>query len=1170
MSTKNRLAGLQRIIFLTFFLFFFFFLPVRVFAVTRTWDGGGTDGTCGGSVGDGNKWSCAANWSSDTLPTSADDAVFNSTSTKNATIDGNIEVKGISINSGYTGTITQASGAIVKIRGDGFSQSAGTFSGGDSGFLVGDTSGGFVNSSFSISGGTFTPTSGSFTVTGNFTSSGGSLNMSGKTLTFNGSTQTSTLTCSGNFGGTVGINKTSSSGSFTLASGCNINLATTISGPSSPITVTNNGTMTVASSLTMTSINLVNNGTFTHNGTTWTSTSSSITNNTGATITYAGTDLNISRSFTQNGTFDLTGKTVTFDDNNNSDSTTLTCGSTFQGSIFIEKNNSGTSFSLGSDCTVSGTFNRDQGLINNPVTMTTLTVQGDFINHGTDTFGGSNLSVVLTGSTATNLASANSTAFTSPLTINKSGGGTVALSTGSFRSSGSAATCTLTSGILDVSGGAFDFVCGSTLTIKNGTTIKLLGGGTTITTPVLEGGSTVMYVGTGGPYTLRDWSYQNLTINGPGGTYGTLNTLSIAGNFTLSDGNFTAPSDTLTLTGNFAHNGGTFNHNHGTILLNGNDQTILGTTTFNNFQKAVTSAATLTFDASGKQTFVGDLRLNGAPGNLLSLRSSSPGTQWQIDPQAGRLLSYLDVKDSKNTNSDPIIAGTGSVDSGNNTNWSFTGASFVNFSLDSPGDNSYISNERPDFRWRASSSGAISSYKLNIDNGDGDFSIDNIPATGTSDIITSKYMIHYENFSDSDATNNYISVMTKSSPDWNSGQNDAKLKEGKRTWSVTAKDNSGNNQLLQRTVFLDTTGPVLNLEKINDYSVSASIDSYSAYSTKPTISGRVTDYLLGEVGKKAASGPQSLQLSLEKQNFAGGYDVYSLENFTLTDSFFTSNGQKIDDNSQNDSDKYSLFSFTPSDPLTYGSYRVTLTAKDKAGNTSGNSVAFYLTIGSYSQIITPEENKYIEQQIEKKFPNATPEEKNKLKQQLNVVKPTAVNKSSPLQNFFSQVGSGILDFFSKGVQSIQKIRALTSYAAAKIPLFISQVARKITPLKTTVSKIPSEDPFKEIKNKLAVTVDTLSAIWLNKEPTRITEVKVLTTGKDYAVIYWKTNQYTNNNKVNYGETRSYGSQAFAPDEQKEHKVKLTHLKSGVKYLFEVMSQGKNYTYDSFHEFTTAK
>src|SRR5204862_524207 len=59
-------------------------------------------------------------------------------------------------------------------------------------------------------------------------------------------------------------------------------------------------------------------------------------------------------------------------------------------------------------------------------------------------------------------------------------------------------------------------------------------------------------------------------------------------------------------------------------------------------------------------------------GQLLSLRSSSFGTQWKIDPQSVRTIAFLDVQDSNNINATAINAvGTNSVDSGNNTNWVF-------------------------------------------------------------------------------------------------------------------------------------------------------------------------------------------------------------------------------------------------------------------------------------------------------------------------------------------------------------------------------------------------------------------------------------------------------------------------------------------------------------------
>jgi len=53
-----------------------------------------------------------------------------------------------------------------------------------------------------------------------------------------------------------------------------------------------------------------------------------------------------------------------------------------------------------------------------------------------------------------------------------------------------------------------------------------------------------------------------------------------------------------------------------------------------------------------------------------------------------------------------------------------------------------------------------------------------------------------------------------------------------------------------------------------------------------------------------------------------------------------------------------------------------------------------------------------------------------------------------------------------------------------------------------------------------------------------------------------------------GETLFYGSQSYSPDLNKTHQVKLTDLKPNTKYVFEIMSQSKNYVYDANYEFTT--
>jgi hypothetical protein len=127
------------------------------FAATRTWDGGGTDGACGGAAGDGNKWSCAANWSADTVPVSGDAVVFDATSTKDSTIDASFAgtITSIGINSGYTGTITMARSLTMSSS---FTQAAGTFAQ-DAQTLT-------IGGNFAHTAGTFNANTGTVTLTG--------------------------------------------------------------------------------------------------------------------------------------------------------------------------------------------------------------------------------------------------------------------------------------------------------------------------------------------------------------------------------------------------------------------------------------------------------------------------------------------------------------------------------------------------------------------------------------------------------------------------------------------------------------------------------------------------------------------------------------------------------------------------------------------------------------------------------------------------------------------------------------------------------------------------------------------------------------------------------------------------------------------------------------------
>ncbi len=147
------------------------------------------------------------------------------------------------------------------------------------------------------------------------------------------------------------------------------------------------------------------------------------------------------------------------------------------------------------------------------------------------------------------------------------------------------------------------------------------------------------YDGTSGPYTLKNFSYKNLRLQGSGATFNVPAALTIAQNLTIASGTLdvTASNYALNVAGNWA-NTGTFTPRSGTVTLNGTNQTITGTTTFYNLTKSVAAADTLTFGADQTQTISNIWTANGASGNLLSLRSSSTPTRWKVDPQTTRTL----------------------------------------------------------------------------------------------------------------------------------------------------------------------------------------------------------------------------------------------------------------------------------------------------------------------------------------------------------------------------------------------------------------------------------------------------------------------------------------------------------------------------------------------------
>ncbi|MBC7456755.1 MAG: hypothetical protein H7235_00650, partial [Bdellovibrionaceae bacterium] len=108
-----------------------------------TWTGAGPD----------TNWTTATNWNGNIVPGSIHTAHFICAACTThclATINASISVAGIDIQTTYNSTITQAPGFTVTVGTSGFSQSGGTFAGGNSDILI--------NSDFILNGGTFNST----------------------------------------------------------------------------------------------------------------------------------------------------------------------------------------------------------------------------------------------------------------------------------------------------------------------------------------------------------------------------------------------------------------------------------------------------------------------------------------------------------------------------------------------------------------------------------------------------------------------------------------------------------------------------------------------------------------------------------------------------------------------------------------------------------------------------------------------------------------------------------------------------------------------------------------------------------------------------------------------------------------------------------------------------
>lgn len=542
-------------------------------------------------------------------------------------------------------------------------------------------------------GGLVLASSGVVTYSGAAASFMGDLNIatgtfpSGLTVTFNdGSTvETSNLTCSGSPFAKVIITKDNGSSAFNINNGASTCTVPLGASPTTAISAAStwNGNITVDSG-TWTqayagNYNITLNGTLTHSGSGWVS-HGGLVLGSGAVVTYAGTaasfmkDLNIA-----SGTFP-SGLDITFNDDSTVEPSVLTMNSsTTLGSLTINRTQTNSPFDFGSNATTTGNLTFSGGAsgadVNNPSSTTTVAVMGNFSQSSSANFGGSKL-ILSFASTTTSTISHTAGTFASPFLVSKTGSGLAQISSSSFTVSTS--TCSVNSGIFDINGKAF--TCGGSFSVASGSTLTLMGSETTVTTPSLATGSTVLYKGDGNGSAstvsdFKNWSYSNLTISttdsGDTVSGSSLATTTVLNTLLLAAGYFTTPT-TLTVTGNINNTGGNLTGTSGTVVLNGSSQQLTGSTTFYSLTKITSSTDTLTFGASTLTTISGTMTLQGAASNLLSLRSSVSGTQAKIDPQGTRTISYLDVKDSNNINNSVILtSGFNIANSGNNLRWAF-------------------------------------------------------------------------------------------------------------------------------------------------------------------------------------------------------------------------------------------------------------------------------------------------------------------------------------------------------------------------------------------------------------------------------------------------------------------------------------------------------------------
>ncbi len=378
------------------------------------------------------------------------------------------------------------------------------------------------------------------------------------------SDNTTVATVSGT-GDVTGVSAGTATISYTLTNPCGTAAATdviTVTGGGTWYSVTTGGDASVLTDWWSTNSNTgIHPSVFTNASDTWVVQSAmsctavpftlagSVNIISGGNLTAPAGLLNVGGNWSNvGGTFTHNSGTVVFNSTStgNTISGTLTGSSKFNNLTFAGV---GGDWSFGSNSAdLAGDFTITNGTVTAP--SATLSVGGNWSNSGTFTNNGGGVTMISTTSGKTIAGSMTGSNAFNNLTFNGIGGGW---------SFGSAAadvngdytithgTVTAPSSTLQVAGSMSN---GGTFTNNSGTVVM----------------SAVSAKSISGSWTSSN-KFNNLTFNGVAGSWTLPSSLDLAGDFTITNGSVTAPSNNLKVAGNWS-NGGSFTNNGGNVIMN--------------------------------------------------------------------------------------------------------------------------------------------------------------------------------------------------------------------------------------------------------------------------------------------------------------------------------------------------------------------------------------------------------------------------------------------------------------------------------------------------------------------------------------------------------------------------------------------------------------------------